>query len=498
MPRFIDIDQTLSSAAGADARSAMGITAAALNADFYVNAKDYGATGDGTTDDTEALQEWLDYVVENQRQGWLPTGTYKLTDTLIAAGDHYGWGIHGENENFSILSQFTDNIPVIQVGTTAGSSHTVQLNRLKFTYNSAQPSSNTNANCIVFEGSTTGDKSSLYWSSFRHLRFTNGYYAMTVASGRFAPWGCEWDMLTMNDMSGGMYDNTNSTVSGCPNNKWGRATILCTGAAGPIFKNIRGYNTVFGTLEFLVADQGPQLMTTTSLFTADIGSVKLEIGSYTGAGKSLFEFSNPCHVRIGSVAVGGTTAVFTPTSGILAIIGSSGAVTIDKQSDIEIGSIEAYASSLSGTAVAVNGGGCRYTIRNVYFEDGWTLQSTGSSGTGNLVTVSRWVNGALSTNKGDADYTVALGDPNVAVFNTAFTAPRTITLPSKGSNDRCAGLYYDLIFSGAINGANTAVIKEGSNTLRTQSTDGVRLRYMWARQTAVGQWVLVDVVDLTA
>ena len=67
-------------------------------------------------------------------------------------------------------------------------------------------------------------------------------------------------------------------------------------------------------------------------------------------------------------------------------------------------------------------------------------------------------------------------------------------MPAKFSNDRCTSLYYDLIFDGAINGANTAIIKEGTTTIRTQTVDKKRLRYMWRRT----EWVLVDISDLSA
>ena len=460
----------------------------------YVNAKDFGAKGDGSTDDTTALQTWLTYICTNSKQGYLPNGTYKITSTLVAPGACYGWGITGENQNYAVISQFTDNTPVLQVGTSAGSSHTINLTRFMLKYNAAQSSSNTNANCIVFDGSASGDLSTVYWSSFRELYFLNGYYGMTVASTKFAPWGCEWDMIHMQTMSGGLYDNTASASSGCPNNRWGRATLFCGSSVGPIFKNIRGYNMTIDTLEFLTANQGAQLMTTASGFTADIGSLKLEVGSYTGAGKGLFEFSNPARVRIGSIAVGGSTAVFTPSSGIQSIVATSGAASGSPH--IEIGSISAAATSLTGTVVAINGGGNRFTIGSVDLANGWTLQYTGGATTGDLVTVKTWVNNTLSGNKGDADYTVALGDPNVVQFTTAFTAQRTITLPTQTSNDLCGGLYYDLIFSGAINGANTAVIKRGSTTMRTQTVDNKRLRYMWHRQGTSGQWILVDVADL--
>lgn len=49
----------------------------------YVNAKDVqfagGAKGDGVTDDTAALQVFINYCVNNKRAGFIPAGRYKVT-----------------------------------------------------------------------------------------------------------------------------------------------------------------------------------------------------------------------------------------------------------------------------------------------------------------------------------------------------------------------------------------------------------------------------------
>ena len=49
--------------------------------------RDFGAAGDGKTDDTPALQRALDEIREHKRASvlYLPAGTYRITQTLTTA-----------------------------------------------------------------------------------------------------------------------------------------------------------------------------------------------------------------------------------------------------------------------------------------------------------------------------------------------------------------------------------------------------------------------------
>lgn len=475
---------------GSLAAAAPAIAQDSAHASPLVDARDFGVVGNGDADDTATLQAWLTHLVTNHKQGWLPNGTYKVTDTLVVPYG-YGWSIHGESMEQAIISQATDNIPVMQVGTATRFSHTWSIDRLFLTYATPQPITNTNANNIVFEG----DGNTSYHCRLSFMRFTKGYYALRMVPGKWGIWGGEFDNLICSNMSGGFYDSTGA-IGGTPNNRWGRCLINCNDAVGPMFKEWRGYNMSIATLEFLEANNGPQLIQTNfGGFSADIGSLKLEIGTYAGAPSNLFQFPKASFIRIGSISVGGTTAVFTPTSGVLAIVGHVG--PSGSHGFLNIGSIVADATLLSGNCVAVSAGAdTRVSIDNVELNGGWTFQYTSGSNSGDYAKVNAWVNGTLSGSLGDADYTVMPGVPNVLLFDVAFSAPRTVTLPERTSNNLCAGLYYDIIFDGAINGFNTAVIRQGGNIMRTQTADGVKLSYMWRRGGSGGEWVLTGVVEI--
>lgn len=61
--------------------------APALGHFSILNAYDFGAAGDGRTDDTVALQAFLDAVVTGGLRGYIPTGTYRTTAPLRVGND---------------------------------------------------------------------------------------------------------------------------------------------------------------------------------------------------------------------------------------------------------------------------------------------------------------------------------------------------------------------------------------------------------------------------
>ncbi len=90
------------SGVGATVRSAQ------LKLRDVVSAKDFGAVGDDTTDDTAALQAAIDAVAAKSTDGavYLPAGKYKITSGLSVP---YGVSIFGEGGAASVLSCLSCN-----------------------------------------------------------------------------------------------------------------------------------------------------------------------------------------------------------------------------------------------------------------------------------------------------------------------------------------------------------------------------------------------------
>ena len=70
-----------------------------------VSVKDFGAVGNGTTDDTTAIQTWLTYISGNEKIGFIPSGEYKFTGPLLSENGS-NWGIKGDGSS-SVLLKYT-------------------------------------------------------------------------------------------------------------------------------------------------------------------------------------------------------------------------------------------------------------------------------------------------------------------------------------------------------------------------------------------------------
>ncbi|MGE4289859.1 MAG: glycosyl hydrolase family 28-related protein [Salinivirgaceae bacterium] len=84
--------------------------------DTWVNVKDFGALGDGKTDDTKAIKE----AISQHKNVYLPTGWYRITETLILNNENTLIGLHPYatqlliNESEHNFSGFGSPVPLLE------------------------------------------------------------------------------------------------------------------------------------------------------------------------------------------------------------------------------------------------------------------------------------------------------------------------------------------------------------------------------------------------
>jgi hypothetical protein len=111
-----------------------------------VSVKDFGAVGDGTTDDTTAIQAAVDSVASAV---YFPTGTYKITSTILVANDKR---LSGASKHGTIIRLVTSSFGLVAIDATATR---VQLDNLEIQ-------------------SASGILDGLSLIAFRHARPTGG------------------------------------------------------------------------------------------------------------------------------------------------------------------------------------------------------------------------------------------------------------------------------------------------------------------------------------
>ena len=82
----------------------------------YISAKSFGAKGDGITDDTSAIQTWVDYISDNHKTGFLPAGTYLIT-AQINIKNKNSFKIIGEGECAATLKSNGGEISILTFNT---------------------------------------------------------------------------------------------------------------------------------------------------------------------------------------------------------------------------------------------------------------------------------------------------------------------------------------------------------------------------------------------
>jgi len=163
------------------------------------NVLDYGAVGNGSTDDTVAIQAAIDAA--NAAGGgtvYFPAGTYKLTDTVNLKANVK---LQGAGRRVTYLKQFTNSKKCLAQSNT---SYYNDMSDLSFTINTGV----TGAILVQLEGGST---------NIQNCNFVGGQTGLVVSATYYVNlWGCEFGYQTSRGIQfsgvGGANANSVSTT----------------------------------------------------------------------------------------------------------------------------------------------------------------------------------------------------------------------------------------------------------------------------------------------
>lgn len=167
-----------------------------------VSVKDFGATGDGSTDDTTAVQACVTAAVTAGKAVYFPSGTYILTSTVTATG----WWCYFGDGNTSVIKTNNDiALFTFTINTTTVSAWEIRDLRFEGPYNSSNV-----ASCAL---RFTGDSTSFIQYGYCNASCVNFYaFAKDEKSPRTTGFGLEamlnwnrWDVTLQNQTNYGFW-----------------------------------------------------------------------------------------------------------------------------------------------------------------------------------------------------------------------------------------------------------------------------------------------------
>ncbi|MGW2721426.1 glycosyl hydrolase family 28-related protein [Streptomyces sp. NPDC001492] len=152
----------------------------------WLNAKTYGAKGNGTTDDTAALQALVTAAAAAKTTAYLPPGTYIVSAPVtLPAGE--GYSIVGSGWGTSVKLKAASNSYILQM---TGADTRVTIRDLTI-----------DGNCL--EQGTTGTSGGIYGAGAVACRIDNVHFI-----------ACRDDALYLGGMTGGAFGHNNRVI-GC-------------------------------------------------------------------------------------------------------------------------------------------------------------------------------------------------------------------------------------------------------------------------------------------
>lgn len=407
------------------------------------SVKDYGAKGDGISDDTAAIQAAINAVLPAGGALYIPRGTYKITAKLIIPGS-YGWRIYGEGQLGSRLKQFTANTRIFSFEND--NVHSWRIDGLTFEWSSPQPAANTNA-VAIFMGTGSASMVGFYQWKVSNCTFYKGFRGIACDPVNSpVMWGVHvHDCFFESDMSGASYFSVPYPAAGQPNICIENCFVRAFSSTEPMISILAGDNVVLRNIEFNGGTAPIPLMSLTQGTITLIGckSESYAAGS-AGGPKYIFEFSQAQVVAIGCSLNG--------------VMGSAGSVRF----------LQGVTTELSVIGVEVGGemtGGVilPYSSDEINFVSNVKLNSNGTGSCSDDLRL--WLGNVqvprfyadkrqfdAITDIGDVAVTLTATSDAIQYQNVTLTTNRTITLPNTGFYE---GMEFHIVRRAAVPGAFT-------------------------------------------
>lgn len=206
----------------------------------WLDARDYGVIGDGTTDDTSALQAAVNAAGTSGRRLYIPkpASFYKLTDK-ITIGAYYGLCISGDSWQTTTIKQTADNTPIFAF--TVDNTHSVTIENLFLTYANYQNFASHPESAAICRYNSNGQNSlsGIYTLRFSNLNISKATYGFAVIrafSGDTTStnpwWGSLWENVQFSGIARTAI-NINLGSVGAPCNTFRRIAVLMNHATAP-------------------------------------------------------------------------------------------------------------------------------------------------------------------------------------------------------------------------------------------------------------------------
>jgi len=298
---------------------------------IHYNVKKYGAKGDGTTDDTAAIQNAMNAVPVTGGTVFFPVGVYKVTATLVVP-DIRGFRMIGASVNASEIRMFTNNTPIIK--TTGQFQRAYEFAELQLSYNTQQNFASHPNSIALFLQTANPSLNSVYYSMFRRLYIRQSTWGIKSGGTDVSVWNCTFEDLQFGATEHSCITIIPSPATGQPVNYFRRISSL--GEGGP-------------------ATTGVCL----DLFDeADLEAIDIE--DWSNAAITLYGPStlNGLHVERHNVAAGYGVAILINMSGAAhRIDGVNVSGTVGSGSGLYLFGVAASSAEIGPSRVSLNGAG---------------------------------------------------------------------------------------------------------------------------------------------